>query len=254
MTGGTPPQGPYDSQPAGNPPRHGQPAPGSQYGAPGQQPYGAPAQPPRPQQPYGAPQPYGNPPRPYGAPPQAPPAGQYSPGQQAPPQYPAPHQPGPPQPGPHQQAPQPHYGAAPQHASAPQPGGALGPQGLLLTTKFFPLAWILYFIKPKVEIDGQQIPAVWGDNTIPLPPGQHHLHVHVPYILPPKIGPADATVNVAPGQTVGMEYRAPAWTFSKGSLGEGPQQYNGVGLMIGMMVVPIVVIVVLFIALALLGP
>jgi hypothetical protein len=56
------------------------------------------------------------------------------------------------------------------------------------------------------------------------------------------VGPADLSVPVHPGQTVELEYRAPLWAFSAGSLGAPPQQYNGLGLTIGIMVGSLVVI------------
>lgn len=129
--------------------------------------------------------------------------------------------------------------APPQHAYAPQLSG----QGITLTTKFFPMAWLFFFIKPKVLINGHEVPtAKWGRNEIALPAGQYHLHVHVPYFLPPKIGPADLNVTVAPGTPVELEYRAPLWNFSPGSLGAPPQSYNGLGLMIGVTAVAVVLI------------
>ncbi|MFT3899170.1 MAG: hypothetical protein QM728_02860 [Gordonia sp. (in: high G+C Gram-positive bacteria)] len=148
---------------------------------------------------------------------------------------------------PHQGQPQygqPSYPVQPAPPGPPvgqpygQPQYASMPQGLVLTTKYFPLAWILAFLKPKVAINGQLIPAQWGANSIPLPPGQHHVHVHVPYFLPSRLGPADLMVNIAPQQTVPLEYRAPMWAFSPGSMGAAPQSYNGVGLTIAMMIVP----------------
>ncbi|HKT03893.1 MAG TPA: hypothetical protein VJT31_30550 [Rugosimonospora sp.] len=107
-----------------------------------------------------------------------------------------------------------------------QPAG--NGSAIALTTKFFPLAFIFFFIKPFVSLNGQQLPqSGWGRTVIPVPPGQHQLHVHTPYFLPPQLGPADLTVPVAPGQTVELEYRAPAFAFSPGALGAPPQKYNG---------------------------
>ncbi|MGW0039283.1 hypothetical protein [Gordonia sp. NPDC003376] len=176
----------------------------------GQNPYAAPQFGQQPQ--YG--QPYGQPG--HGHPQQVPPHhGQ--------PQYAQP-QPGQAQHGRHPYA-QPAYGQA-----LP---GAQG-QGVAITTQFFPLMWILFFIKPKIVVDGHELPAaVWGRNEIPLTPGQHHLHVFVPYFLPPKIGKADLPILVQPNQPVELQYRAPLWAFSGGSLGPGPQPYKGLGAMIG---------------------
>jgi hypothetical protein len=114
-----------------------------------------------------------------------------------------------------------------------QPPGVPGGQtAIAVTTKFFWLAFIFFFIKPKIFLNGHEIAGVWGRNVIPVQPGQHHLHVYVPYFLPSKIGPADLAVPVQPGQTVELEYRAPLWAFSQGSLGPPPQKYNGLGIII----------------------
>jgi hypothetical protein len=129
----------------------------------------------------------------------------------------------------------------PQQPSQP-PGAPGGQTAIAVTTKFFWLAWIFFFIKPKVFLNGHEVAAVWGRNVIPVQPGQHHLHVHVPYFLPPKVGPADLAVPVHPGQTVELEYRAPVWAFSRGSLGPPPQPYNGMGLTIGISVGAVAII------------
>jgi hypothetical protein len=142
------------------------------------------------------------------------------------------------QPYPQQQYPQQPYGGAPQTGSA-----------IALTTKFLPLAFLFYFVKPNVAVDGYPVAANWGRVVIPVQPGQHRLDVHTPYFLPPKVGPADLMVNVAPGQTVELEYRSPLIAFARGSLGAPPQKYNGMWLLIVMSV-----ILVLFVGCACLVP
>ncbi|MGC9670791.1 hypothetical protein ACNTMW_30115 [Planosporangium sp. 12N6] len=163
-----------------------------------------------------APQPYGgHPQQPYGGQPQQPYGG-------------------------HPQQPyggQPHgYGAPP-----PVPGGAPHPgAAIALTTKFLPLAFFYYLVKPKVSIDGYPVAAEWGRTVIPVPPGDHRVDVHTPYILPPRIGPADTVVSVAPGQTLELEYRSPVVAFSRGSLGAPPQKYNGVPVLIALLAIVVV--------------
>jgi hypothetical protein len=138
---------------------------------------------------------------------------------------------------------QPQYPAQqPQYPQQPPPaaGGAQG--AIAVTTKFPWLNWILLVIKPRIFVNGHQIAGVWGRNVIPVQPGQHHLHIYAPYFLPPKVGPAELTVPVHPGQTVELEYRAPWWAFSGGSLGPPPQQSKGLGLVIGIYVAALVVL------------
>jgi hypothetical protein len=122
------------------------------------------------------------------------------------------------------------------YQQAPPPGQAQ----LVLDLKYFPLAFIFMLIKPKIAINGHEMSGQWGRNVIPVPPGQHHVHVHVPYILPPQVGPADVQVPLQQGQTAELEYRAPLFAFSRGAMGYGPQQWNGVGITIAAVVIPIV--------------
>ena len=102
---------------------------------------------------------------------------------------------------------------------------------------------MLFFFKPKITVDGQEMPvAGWGRTVLPARPGQHQVNVHVPYFLPPKLGPADTTADVRPGQLAELEYKAPLWSFSAGSLGVGPQKYNGVGITIAIVAIPFVIL------------
>ena len=156
-----------------------------------------------------------------------------------------------PQPYRHNQPPPPpQYGqqyGPPQHHWNPygQPG-----EGIAVNTQFLPLAWLLYFFKPKIAVDGQEIPvAGWGRTVVPTRPGQHHMHVYVPYFLPSRLGPADATADVRPGLVAELEYKAPLWSFSAGSLGVGPQKYNGVGITIAVAAIPLALaLLVIFIS------
>ncbi len=137
----------------------------------------------------------------------------------------------------------PQYRQPPQYAGhQPSPYGQPA-EGITINTQFFPLAWMLFFVKPKISLDGQEMPAAgWGRTHLPARPGQHHVHVYVPYFLPPKLGPAGATVDVRPGQAAEIEYKAPMWAFSAGSLGVGPQKYNGVGITLAIVAIPFVVL------------
>ncbi|TDD07988.1 hypothetical protein E1294_47870 [Nonomuraea diastatica] len=65
----------------------------------------------------------------------------------------------------------------------------------------------------------------------------HHVHVHLPYLLPAQIGPADLTVWLQPGMAYEVEYRAPVWAYARGALGPAPQPWNGQGCMIALLVI-----------------
>lgn len=88
--------------------------------------------------------------------------------------------------------------------------------------------WGFVFLRPKIFLNSAEAAtAKWGRTVLPASPGRHHVHVHIPYIVPPRLGPADTIVDVYPGQLAALEYRAPLWSFSRGSLGVGPQPYHG---------------------------
>lgn len=222
-----PPYSQYPNQPAsGGPGGHGQPASGPGYGGqPAADPYGG--------QPTSGPG-YGQPADPYGQPTSSPGYGGQQPTSG---------------PGYGQPTSGPGYGQQPGYGQpaygGQQPGGGYGGggnDGIALTLKFFPLAFLLMFFKPVVTINGQQYQVPWSKRTpIPLPPGQYHVHVHVPYLIPSQIGKADLAVNVGGGQPVELEYRAPAFAFSPGSLGSPPQKYNGIGITIALVAVPLVI-------------
>ena len=80
--------------------------------------------------------------------------------------------------------------------------------------------------------------------VIPLPPGQYHLHVHVPYLIPTQVGKADLPINVGGGRPIELEYKAPLWAFSPGSLGTPPQKYNGVLATVLIMVIPLAILLI----------
>jgi hypothetical protein len=111
---------------------------------------------------------------------------------------------------------------------AQQPTQAPPSEGIAVTTRRIGLT--LWGPKPKIFVDGSEVPGVrWGRTVVPAGPGQHHVHVHIPYFLSSRgIGAADTNVQVPPGKLAELEYKAPAWTYSPGSLGVGPQPYNGV--------------------------
>lgn len=113
--------------------------------------------------------------------------------------------------------------------SQPYPGAQPG-QGLVVNLVSPPmlLSWAGALI-PVITINDWPLPtAAQGRNVVPVPPGAYRIHVHLPYFMPKKMGPADYEAVVSPGQWVEVEYKPPLWSFSKGSLGQAPQSYNGI--------------------------
>ena len=131
-----------------------------------------------------------------------------------------------------------------QPYGAPQEYGQPA-EGIALTTRFFPVAFTYALTKPKVVVDGYQVPVTgWGRTVLPARPGPHHVHVHIPYLLPKRLGSADTFVEVYPGRLVELEYKAPAYMYFSGSLGSPPQSYKGAVLSIGVIVVALLLPVV----------
>lgn len=116
------------------------------------------------------------------------------------------------------------------------------PTAIALTMKYWWLTFVFAMIKPFVTVNGHPVHAGWGRTVIPVPPGQHHVHVHVPYVLPSQIGKADTMVPVHPGQVVEVEYRAPAIGWLDGSIGPAPQKFRGVAASLALIAVPLVLL------------
>jgi hypothetical protein len=111
---------------------------------------------------------------------------------------------------------------------AQQPWDAPQPSAVAVTAKYHPLAFVFGLCKPQIELNGRVVALGWGRHVVPVPAGQYLVHVHVPYLLPPRLGPADLGVAVLPGGAVELEYRAPMINFIDGALGAPPQKWPGI--------------------------
>ncbi|GII77567.1 hypothetical protein Sru01_25490 [Sphaerisporangium rufum] len=96
-----------------------------------------------------------------------------------------------------------------------------------------------------IILNGYPMLGRWGRNVIPLPPGQYHLHVHLPYVMPQRIGPADLTIWLQPAMALDVEYRAPLWAYARGALGPAPQPWNGKGCFIPLLVLLVIMLTLL---------
>ena len=130
--------------------------------------------------------------------------------------------------------------------STPPPGhGYPGTAAVAVTARYSWLTFVFALFRPYLSVDGQPVTAGWGRTVVPVPPGQHHVHVHVPYLLPPRVGKAEIVVPVYPGQIVELEYRAPAIGWLDGAIGAAPQQYRGLPAAIALLVVPLLLLLCL---------
>jgi hypothetical protein len=91
-------------------------------------------------------------------------------------------------------------------------------EGVEVTGRHNPLAWILFLVPLKVEVDGQAESGSWGSRFIAVPPGQHRVSVYFPYLFRPRCCEGSASVTVSPGQVTRVDYRAPLFMFSPGKL------------------------------------
>lgn len=120
---------------------------------------------------------------------------------------------------------------------------ASGGSAIAVTMKYAPLAFLLGMFTPVLEVDGQDVPATWGRVVTSVALGPHLVHVHVPYLVPPRLGIAETTVVAPPGKTLELEYRAPLLSFMGGALGAPPQRYPGLIAAVVLLVIAVVLAV-----------
>lgn len=101
---------------------------------------------------------------------------------------------------------------------------------------------MLTMITPSVQVNGYPVPAQFGPNVVPMPPGVHTVSAHAQWMW--SYGQASQQVQVAPGQTVDVYYAAPVLTFMRGAMGFTKQKVPGL--------VPFVLVIV-FLMLLLIG-
>lgn len=91
-----------------------------------------------------------------------------------------------------------------------------------VTPKYFVIAFVWAFFKPQFAIDGgppQQ--ARWGQNMVPVAPGQHQVSVWCPYLWMPQCGLNTAVVEAQPGSVTKVTWNAPWIVFMQGSISVG---------------------------------
>jgi hypothetical protein len=93
-----------------------------------------------------------------------------------------------------------------------------GATGILVSTKIFPLAFLLLLFKTNVSIDGVTSVLKWGDHFFAVPPGRHEVSVSFRYLFSSRMGSASIGVEVVPGRTTTVLYRSPFLVFLGGSI------------------------------------
>jgi hypothetical protein len=89
--------------------------------------------------------------------------------------------------------------------------------GIEVTAKHNPLAWLLYFTKLTVTVDGQPERLSWGTHVMQAEPGLHRLEISFGY-LGRQRGAAAADVTVPESGAVKVQYKMPSWMFAAGRL------------------------------------
>ena len=93
-----------------------------------------------------------------------------------------------------------------------------GDTGVELRLQFFPLLFLLSFVKPVVVIDGKSHALSWGKHFLPLAPGGHRIEAYFPYLLLHRCGVASAEIMLAEGSVAQVEYSAPLLPLLAGSI------------------------------------
>ncbi len=86
-------------------------------------------------------------------------------------------------------------------------------------TSFIFLAFLLYFFKPVVALNGAEQKQNWGTVSIPVPPGRYTVEAWCNYFLAPHMGRNGVVVDVAPDTVTRIHWKAPWLIFLQGSIG-----------------------------------
>jgi hypothetical protein len=87
-----------------------------------------------------------------------------------------------------------------------------------VTTKIFPLGFLLLLFKTNVTVDGVTHVEPWGSRLYRVDPGHHSVEVGFRYIFGKNMGRNAVAFDVLPGQTAQVRYRAPFVVFAAGSI------------------------------------
>ena len=93
-----------------------------------------------------------------------------------------------------------------------------GATGILVSTKIFPLAFLLLLFKTNISIDGDTSVLKWGDHFFAVPPGAHEVSVSFRYLFSSQTGKATIGVEVVPGRATTILYRSPFLVFMGGTI------------------------------------
>ncbi|MFZ6050735.1 hypothetical protein [Halocola ammonii] len=90
--------------------------------------------------------------------------------------------------------------------------------GIHVKTSFYPLAWLMFFCTPKIEVNGETSAHDWGMTFFELAPGNHKVRVYVPYFLNRYCGDNDINVNIKEGEIRTVSFKMPIILLAKGRI------------------------------------
>jgi len=77
---------------------------------------------------------------------------------------------------------------------------------LVVNTRFFPLMFLLFLVRPHIEIDGKVHESEWGRNRFKVTPGRHKISVYYPYFFIPRCGENSIVVDIKANETAMIDY------------------------------------------------
>ncbi|GAA1899651.1 hypothetical protein [Lapillicoccus jejuensis] len=108
-------------------------------------------------------------------------------------------------------------------------------------------SWLISFVTPTLFLDGQRVPAKYGENHFPVAPGRHVVAGQAEYML--TYGRAHLEADLAPDQRVDVWYAAPWHQFAKqGSIGFEKQKHRGAWLIWSLFALLALVVVLVVVA------
>lgn len=86
-----------------------------------------------------------------------------------------------------------------------------------LELSFFPLMWTLYFVTPRVSVDGNEWTHDWGNTSFLVAPGRHQICAWYPHMFGTQASMGHIILDAVAGATYKLRYR-PSWLFLPGSI------------------------------------
>ncbi|HUS28804.1 MAG TPA: hypothetical protein VMZ53_09845 [Kofleriaceae bacterium] len=94
----------------------------------------------------------------------------------------------------------------------------MDPGTLEVTVDYPAVAFFYFLMTPNIVIDGQLERRRWGTHAFEVAAGRHKVEVSYPWFLIRRAGKRAVVVDVLPGQTVRIHYRANVIRYVPGTI------------------------------------